>query len=105
MPGHVHLVVMLTLEAANGLVHTVTEPDPDGTGSQVAPVTTFEYGARGRVEKVINPDLILRPAFGAPKLTVLSICSCCRGVKDTSRAGIALLVFARLGFEDPRPQA
>ncbi len=42
---------------ADGLITTITQPDPDGVGPLGPLVTQFEYDAQGNVTKIIHPDL------------------------------------------------
>ena len=43
------------IDPANGNVRSITEPDPDGSGSQTAPVTQYTYTAQGLVDRVTDP--------------------------------------------------
>ena len=40
---------------ANGLATQITQPDPDGSGSLIAPVTQFQYDARQNLTLLTNP--------------------------------------------------
>jgi YD repeat-containing protein len=39
-----------------GLTTSVTQPDPDGAGPLIAPVTGLAYDALGRLTTLTNPD-------------------------------------------------
>src|SRR5205814_3156642 len=41
---------------SNGQVTQLTQPDPDGAGSLVAPVTSFTYDSKGNVTRATHPD-------------------------------------------------
>jgi RHS repeat-associated protein len=42
---------------ADGLVTTMTQPDPDGVGPLGALVTEMEYDSRGNLTRLVHPDL------------------------------------------------
>jgi uncharacterized protein RhaS with RHS repeats len=48
-------VTSTTFDAMNREL-TITGPDPDGKGSQIAPVTTYTRDGFGRVTKVADPN-------------------------------------------------